>query len=126
MSRVAIRFWVSAVAVAVGWAVLASACFPYDAVGAETGADRARIWLLTLWSSGVMAICFGVAGILGYSTPLGFKEVADAGSLTQAMEERRRMRRTVGSLHSNFAWWLMVTGAVLILIYFLVWGIFHA
>ena len=116
----------SALAVALGWTVATSAFFPYEAVGAETGADRARIWLLTLWTGGVMAICFGAAGLLGYSAPLGFKEVADAGSLTRAMEERRRSRRQIGSIYTNFAWWLMVTGALLIVIYFLVWGLAYA
>ena len=122
MTREAVRFWVAAALAAGGWAVACSTLFPYEALGLETGAERGRVWLLTLWTSGVMAICFGVAGILGYAGPLGFKEVADAGSLTQAMEARRRARRGVGSLHRNFAWWLIVTGAMLIGIYFLAWG----
>jgi hypothetical protein len=78
MTREALRFWATAGAVAVGWAVATSALFPYEALGLETGAERGRGWLLTLWTSGVMAICFGVAGMLGYAAPLGFKEAARA------------------------------------------------
>lgn len=120
--RNAVRFWLSAALVAGGWAVACSLFFPYEALGLQTGAERARVWLLTLWTSGVMAICFGIAGILGYSAPLGFKEIADSGSLTQALEARRRSKRIQGSFYTNFAGWLIVTGFLLIAIYFLVWG----
>lgn len=126
MRRDAVRFWGAAVGVAAAWAVASSVLFPYEALGVETGAERARVWLLTLWTSGVMAICFGAAGILGYATPIGFREVSEAGSLTRALAERRRARQREGSLHSNFAWWLVVTGAMLIAIYFLVWGFAYA
>lgn len=126
MKRKALRFWMSAVLAAGGWAVITSFLLPYDALGLDTGADRGRAWLLTLWTSGVMGICFGLAGILGYSAPLGYREVAEAGSLTQAMEARRRAKHARGSLHTNFAWWLTVTGAMLIGIYFLAWGISYA
>lgn len=126
MIRPAVRFWASAIAVAVAWTVAASLLLPYEALGLETGADRGRAWLLTLWTSGVMAICFGVAGILGFAMPLGFKEVAEAGSVVEAMEARRRSRRQGGSFYQNFAWWLIITGLLLIIIYFLVWGIAYA
>lgn len=125
MNRDALRFWGAALGVAAAWSVLTSAFFPYDALGLDTGSERSRAWLLTLWTSGVMAICFGLAGLLGYAAPLGFKEVAEAGSLTQAIEARRQARRTTGSIYRNFAWWLIVTGAFLIGIYFLVWGLTH-
>ncbi|HEX6925983.1 MAG TPA: hypothetical protein VF167_11235 [Longimicrobiaceae bacterium] len=125
MKREALRFWGSAVAVAVAWAVIAPLVLPYEALGLESAAARGRAWLLTLWTSGVMSICFGAAGLLGYVSPIGFKEVAEAGSLMQAIEARRRARRE-GSFHQNFAWWLIVTGLLLIAIYFVVWGATHA
>src|SRR5690606_40771519 len=103
MTREALRFWASAVAVAVAWAVIAPLVLPYEALGLESAAARGRAWLLTLWTSGVMSICFGAAGLLGYVSPIGFKEVAEAGSLMQAIEARRRARRE-GSFHQNFAW----------------------
>lgn len=126
MSREALRFWISAVVVAAAWAVASSAFFPYGALGLETGAERSHAWLLILWTSGVMAICFGAAGIISYAGPMGYKEVAEAGSLVQAIEARRRAKREQGSLYTNFAWWLMATGAVLVVIYFFVWGFAYA
>jgi hypothetical protein len=126
MNRAALRFWAAAVLAAAAWSVLTSALLPYEALGLESGAERGRAWLLTLWTTGVMAICFGAAGILSYAGPMGYKEVADAGSLTQAIEARRRSKRQQGSLYTNFAWWLIVTGAMLVCIYFLVWGFAYA
>lgn len=126
MSREVLRFWLTAAVVAAAWSVLASILLPYDALGLEGGAERSRAWLLTLWTSGVLAICFGSAGLLGHMTPLGFREVAEAGSLTRAIEDRRRSRRQGAGFHANFAWWLIITGAMIIVIYFFVWGVFHA
>jgi hypothetical protein len=126
MNRKAIRFWLAAAGVAAAWAVVSSAVFPYEALGLDSGEERGRAWLLTLWTSGVMAICFGLAGILGYSGPIGFKEVSEAGSLTGALAARRQSRRHQDSPYSNFASWLIVTGALLIGIYFVVWGMAYA
>lgn len=123
MSRDGARFWAAAAGVAAGWAVASSWLVSVDALGFETGAERLRVWLLILWTSGVMAICFGAAGLLGFSAPLGFREVAEAGSLTEAVAARRRAARTSAAFHRNFAWWLIVTGALLIGTYFLAWGI---
>lgn len=120
------RFWMAAIGVAGGWAVASSVVFPYEALGMETGAERLRVWLLILWTSGVMAICFGAAGLLSYGGPIGFREVADAGSLTGALTARRRAKRQSGSVYTNFACWMLVTGALLVGIYFLAWGISYA
>jgi len=123
VTREAKRFWLAAAAVAGGWTVLASLLFPYEALGFGTGPERLRVWLLLLWTSGIMAICFGAAGVLSYGGSIGVREVADAGSLTGALSARRRAKRETGSLYTNFAWWLIVTGALLICIYFVAWGI---
>lgn len=125
MNRAAIRFWGAAALAAGGWAVLASVILPYDALGLVTGAERARAWLLTLWTSGVMAICFGAAGIIGYGAPLGFKEVSEAGSVAEAIRARRQSQQHGGSFYQNFAWWLVITGILLIVIYFLAWAYSH-
>ncbi len=126
MRREAMRFWGAAVLAAGGWAVLASFILPYEALGLTTGAERSRAWLLTLWTSGVMAICFGAAGIIGYGSPLGFKEVSEAGSVMEAIRARRQSQQHGGSFYQNFAWWLIVTGLLLIVIYFLAWGFSYA
>ena len=118
MSRSAIRFWASSLSLALVFAAAAAFLFPYGSLRLDTGADRERIWLLILWTSGVLAILFGVAALLAFFTPLGFREVHDAGSVTAAREARRRGQ----GFHDNFAWWLVCTGFVLILLYFVAWG----
>ena len=122
MSRSAIRFWASSLSLALVFAAAAAFLFPYDALRLSTGADRARIWLLMLWTAGVMAILFGVAALLTFFTPLGFREVHDAGSVTAAREARQQSHRRGQPFHDNFAWWLVCTGFVLIALYFVAWG----
>lgn len=126
MNRSVGRFWLAAIGVAGGWAVASAFLFPYGMLDLETDAERSRVWLLLLWTSGVMAVCFGAAGLLGYGGPIGFREVAEAGSLTRALAARRSARRVSTSFHANFAWWLIVTGILLIGIYFMAWGFANA
>lgn len=119
-----LRFWGSAAAAALLFAVAAALLLPYEALGLATEAARWRAWLLFLWTGGVMCVLFGVTGLLGFLSPAGVREVVEAGSVTKAMEERRAARRTGGGgFHGNFAWWLVATGGLLIATYFAVWGI---
>lgn len=113
------RFWGAAVGVALAYALATALLLPYARLELYTEALRWRAWLLTLWTGGVLSVLFGLAGILGYRLPLGFREVADAGSIGDALEARRR----AGSAEStgNFAVWLVVTGLMLIGIYFVAW-----
>src|SRR5690606_10308160 len=78
------RFWTAAVLLPLAFALATYWLFPYGSLGLEGVEDRHRAWLLTLWTAGVMAICFGGAGILSSITPLGFRDVAEAGSLLAA------------------------------------------
>ena len=126
MSRDALRFWASAAVVAGGWTVAASLISSSDALRYVDGADRLRAWLLMLWTAGVLAICFGSAGLIGVMSPIGYREVADAGSVTAAIAARDRARRQETPFHRNFAWWLVVVGAMLVVIYFFAWGFTHA
>lgn len=118
MSRPVLRFWLAAVGAVLLYAVAAAWLFPYDALRLTTGADRHRVWLVTLWTGGMLAICFGAAGLLGYGGALGVREVVEAGSVAEAAEARRRARRDAGGFHRNFAWWLIVTGVLLVGAYF--------
>lgn len=116
-------FWISSILAAVAFAALVGVLFPYEAIGLETPADRERAWLLTTWTSGVMAICFGAAGLLSNLSPLGFRDVHDVGSVTAALEARReeiRRTRASGILY-NFAGWTVCTGVWLVLVYFAGW-----
>lgn len=119
MSRPVVRFWLSSVVVVLVYAVVAAWLFPYEALRLETGADRHRVWLLCLWTGGVLGICFGLAALIGFGAPLGVREVVEAGSVTKAAEARRQARRQEGGFHSNFAWWLVVTGGLLVATYFM-------
>ena len=111
-----LRFWGSAVAALAAWLL------PYRALGLDSAALRWQAWLLTVWTAGVIAICFGLAGLVGYGAPLGVREVAEAGSLTGAMEARRLARRGTGA-RGGLAGWLIATGAALVGIYFVAWSL---
>ena len=121
MSRSALRFWASSLVLALVFAAATAFLFPYEALRLVEPADRVRVWLLTLWTAGVLAVLFGLAGILAFATPLGFREVHDAGSVTAAREARDQSRPRGQRFHDNFAWWLVCTGLVLLLLYFVAW-----
>jgi predicted membrane metal-binding protein len=122
MTRARLRFWGFALGLALLFAAATALLFPYEALRLTSPPDRARAWLLTLWTAGVLAILFGVAGLLTFASPLGFREVHDAGSITEAREARRRARLAERGFHDNFAWWLVCTGLILIALYFVAWG----
>ncbi|MBW3629393.1 MAG: hypothetical protein KY464_08865 [Gemmatimonadetes bacterium] len=122
MTRSVIRFWACAFGLALLLASASAVLFPYEALRITSEAERARAWLLTLWTGGVLAVLFGLAGLLTFASPLGFREVHDAGSIAEAREARRRARLTQTGFHDNFAWWLVCTGLILIAFYFIAWG----
>jgi hypothetical protein len=116
------NFWGTAFLAALGFAFAVAFLMPYGLLAAETSADRLRIWLLTLWTAGVMAICFGSAGLISALAPLGFREVAEVGSVSAAVEARREEHRKAGGTpFYNFAGWTLITGVCLILLYFAAW-----
>ena len=115
------RFWGSVAGAALVIAALLNFLFPYGLLGAETEADRQRLWLLMLWTSGVLAICFGSAGLLNAFSAIGFRDVAEHGSLNAAVEAKRESIRGAGSGFYNFAGWTVSMGLALVLIYFVVW-----
>jgi hypothetical protein len=122
MTRSTLRFWGCALALAVLFAAATAVLLPYDALRLTTAPERAQAWLLTLWTGGVLAVLFGLAGLLAFATPLGFREVHDAGSVTAAREARRNARLAGTAFHDNFAWWLVCTGLILIGLYFVAWS----
>jgi hypothetical protein len=114
------RFWISSVIAAAAFSVLSVWLFPYAPLGIEGEARRYQVWLLTLWTTGVMSICFGATGLFSSIIPLGFRDVAEAGSVAAAREARRR-RYSVDSPFFNFAGWAVTTGSFLLIIYFAAW-----
>lgn len=113
------RFWISAVLFAAAFAAAASWLFPYDLLRLHDEAERNRAWLLTLWTAGVMGICFGATGLFSSALPLGFRDVAEAGSVSAAREARRR--DAGASPFYNFAGWAATTGGFLLIIYLFAW-----
>ena len=122
MTRSAVVFWGAALALSLLFTVAAAFLLPYEALRLTEESDRLLAWHLTIWTAGVLSILFGLAGLLTFASPLGFREIHEAGSLSQAREARRRAKLTASSFHRNFAWWLICTGMILIALYFVAWG----
>ena len=114
-------FWATSAATAVGVGALVAIAFPFSALGLETLDERQRAWLLAVWTVGVLAICFGVSGLMGGLNPLGFRDVAEAGSVTAAIEARREANKQRDKSFYNFAGWTVSTGGFLLLVYFVGW-----
>lgn len=114
-------FWLTAPVAAGVFAALAAIALPYGMLGLDSEAERIRGWLLTVWTAGVLAICFGASGLLGGLLPITFRDVAEAGSVGAAIDARRDARRSESSPFYNFAGWLVTTGAFLLLVYFAGW-----
>ncbi len=95
--------------------------FPYGALDIEPGPERHSAWLLTLWTTGVMCICFGGAALLSSVVPIGIRDVAEAGSVSAA-HEARRSQSSGPSPFFNFGGWLLTTGSFLLMIYFAAWS----
>jgi hypothetical protein len=123
MNRAPQVFWGSALAVGIVFAAVVAAFFPYGAIGLHTAAERERAFLLILWTGGVLSILFGLTSILGGLGGLGFRDVAEAGSVQKAIEQRKHSARRWGEdeFHRSFDWWLVCTGALLIAGYFVAW-----
>jgi hypothetical protein len=114
-----IYFWLSAAGVAGATAGAIALLFPYGPLGIEGAAERQRAFLLTVWTTGVLAICFGGTGLLALHSPISFRDVAEAGSVSAAIDTHRELRDRRGeSPFFNFAGWTVTTGGMLILIYF--------
>ena len=120
--RPAAVFWGSAALAAGAFAALAPHLLPFGALGIVTAADRERAWLLTVFCAGVMALLFGGSGALGAFNFLTFRDVAEAGSVLKAKEERRKAGKAEAIPYTrNFALWVVATGAFLVAIYFALW-----
>lgn len=119
----AVRFWGSALLLAGAVAAGAAWGLPYERLRLDTAAEQRRAWLLTLWTVGVLAILFGASGLLAFAAPLGFREVAEAGTLTGAREARRQAQGGAGTFHRNFAWWLISFGGLMVVLYFAAWSL---
>lgn len=115
-----LRFWGSALLAALGFAAAVALLFPYATLGMESEPERERAWLVTVWTAGVMAILFGLAGTFGAFRMIGIREVKEAGSISAAQE---RQRQTLSSGAPRRAWFPVAAGGWLVVIYFVGWFI---
>ena len=114
-------FWGSAVLAAAAFAALVPLLFPFRALGLVTEADRERVWLLTVFCAGVLAVLFGASGAMGTLSYLAWRDVDEAGSVREALRKRAQAKREPGPYTRNFAVWTVATGCFLIGIYFALW-----
>jgi hypothetical protein len=120
VTRPGLRFWGSAVLTAVVIAALVPLLFPFRALGLDPAVDRARVWLLTVFCTGVMAVLFGASGLLG-ARFVGVRDVIEAKSAAIAIERQRQSREGVTRGWRNAGGWTVAAGASLVAIYFLLW-----
>ncbi|MFL5385123.1 MAG: hypothetical protein ACJ8GN_21590 [Longimicrobiaceae bacterium] len=121
MRREDLRFWGSAVLAAAVFAALVPVLFPFGALGPVLPAERTRIWLLTVFCTGVMALLLGLSAVIG-SRLVGLRDVLDAKSAAIAIERHRESRRSMtGRGWRNAGGWTVAAGASLIAIYFILW-----
>ena len=116
--RHGLRFWGSAVGAAAAFALLVPLLFPFRALGLDPAAVRPRIWMLAVFCAGVMALMFGLSGILG-SRYLGVRDVYFARGVAQAVDWHQK----AGAVPRRGVWlnagsWTVAFGATLIAIYF--------
>lgn len=112
----ALRFWASAAAASIGFAALVPipiALSPAD--------DRQRIWLLTVFTAGVMLALFGLAALISGRRSVGFRDIMDAGGVRQAISRAGQDGVENPPYTRNAAVWCVVTGILLIVVYFAGW-----
>ncbi len=119
MNRDALRFWGSAAGVSIAFAALVPLLFPFRAIGLDPAVDRERIWLLCVFTLAVLLVLFGAGAWIGGRRSVGLRDVADAGGVRQALERARASGpEEEGRYTRNAALWCVVTGVLLLIIYF--------
>ena len=113
-----LRFWGSAMGAGIALALLVPLLFPFRALGLDPAADRPRIWMLTVFCAGVLALMFGLSGALG-GRYLGIRDVYFARGVAQAVDQHRGSGRAAGpGGWMNAGVWTIAFGTALIAIYF--------
>jgi hypothetical protein len=123
VARETLVFWGSAAFAAAAFAVFAPLLL-LQLLGPMMDTDRERIWMLTVFCGGVMALLFGTSGMLGATSYMTVRDVKDAGSVMEAIKRqhnRRTDRGGNGPYTRNFAIWVIATGAILMAIYSALW-----
>lgn len=113
----ALRFWASAAAASIGFAAVVPLV-----IALSPAEDRRHVWLLTVFTAGVMLALFGLAALISGRRSVGMRDILDAGGVRQALERAgRRDRGESAAYTQNAAVWCVVTGALLVVVYFALW-----
>ena len=120
-------FFGSAAAFAVVFAALVPVLFPFGLIGRYSPADRERVWLVTVFATGVMMALFGISARLGGFSFITTRAVVESGGVRnvlahRAAEKRKQAREDAGGFRGDFAVWITVTGVFLVGIYFALWA----
>ena len=113
----ALRFWGSAAAACIAFTALAPLIIAWS-----PAEDRQFVWLLTVFTAGVMMALFGLAALISGRRSVGMRDILDAGGVRQALDRaERRDQGESPAYTANAAVWCVVTGALLIAAYFALW-----
>jgi Na+/melibiose symporter-like transporter len=112
----ALRFWGSAAAACIAVTALAPLIIAWS-----PAEDRQFVWLLTVFTAGVMMALFGLAALISGRRSVGLRDVIEAKSVGAALARARQDRTESEAYTSNAAAWCVVTGALLIAAYFALW-----
>lgn len=113
----ALRFWASAAAASIGFAALV----PLLIAAANPAEDHRFVWLLTVFTMGVMLVLFGLAALIGGRRSVGLRDVIEAKGVVNALRRVEQDRAESPSYTANAAVWCIVTGGLLVVVYFALW-----
>jgi hypothetical protein len=118
VNRPALRFWGSAAGASVVFAALVPVLTPFRALGLDPAVERDFVWLLTVFCAGVMLILFAASAWISGKRSIGLRDVIEAGGVSQALDRAAgKGPADEGRYTENAAVWCVVTGALLLLIY---------
>lgn len=125
--RSARMFFGSAAAFAAAFAALVPVVFPFGLIGEYSATDRERVWLVSVFATGVMMALFGVSARLGGFSFVTTRAVVESGGVRnvlahRAAEKRKQASEDTGGFRGDFATWVIVTGVFLLCIYFALWA----
>lgn len=119
MNRAALRFWGSAAGVSIAFAALVPLLFPFRAIGLDPAVDRERIWLLCVFTLGVLLVLFGSGAWISGRRSVTLRDVVDAGGVPRALDRANATAPSDETRYTqNAAAWCAVTGVLLLMVYF--------
>jgi Ca2+/H+ antiporter len=122
VNRSALRFWGSAAAASIAFAALVPLLIPYRAIGLDPAAERDFVWQLSVFCTGVMLVLFGLGAWISGRRSIGLRDVMEAGGVRQALDRAGQRDAGDAPYTRNAAVWCTVTGALLLIIYFVLYA----